>query len=143
MKTFLTFFVLALSLLGQTKVDPSTQLRTKAEGDPRVFVQTSDGKLVFVRIDPSTLALDPAVGSQPPVLRAIVPTAQLLSMYAPPTVGTPTQVWTLPRAPSMVLVFRNGVLMKEGSDYDRTVAQITFRAAVPILSGDDLVFYFQ
>lgn len=129
-----------------TRLNVKSQLAGEATGDDRVYVQRSDGTLVFARMDAATLELVPAATpSQPPVLRAKVSaTASRWVKEELPTVVTPTQLFTLAQTPvGPVDVYRNGLLMKSTVDYSVAGRIVTFRPEQPILTGDEVVFKYE
>lgn len=129
-----------------TKLNVKTQLAGEATGDDRVYVQRSDGTLVFARLDAATLELVPAATpSQPPVLRAKPQsTASRWVKEELPTVTGASQVFMLTRAPvGPVDVYRNGLLMKSTVDYALSGQTVTFRPEQPILAGDEVVFKYE
>jgi len=134
----------AASLLGQTKVSPK-QLASEATGDPRVFTQLEDGRLIFVRLDTNTLELVPGVGTQPPTLRVrakstISWTKTWFKDKVKLTSGAKTI--TLRYTPSgAFLVYRNGVLQDpEEGDYTQAGLVLTFPQAV---DGDLLTVRYE
>ena len=145
----LTYLILlaalaATSLFGQTKVSPR-QLASEATGDPRIFMQLEDGRLVFVRLDPTTLELVPGVGTQPPTLRAKPATSPWVTKTwfkdkVKLTSGAKTI--TLRYTPSgAFLVYRNGVLQDpEEGDYTQAGLVLTFPQAV---DGDLLTVRYE
>ena len=129
-----------------TKLNVKTQLAGEATGDDRVYVQRSDGTLVFARLDAATLELVPAATpNQPPVLRAKPQSgASRWVKDEVPTVVTPTQGFTLSRVPlGPVDVYRNGLLMKSTVDYTSVGQTVTFRPEQPIVTGDEVVFKYE
>lgn len=142
MKQILLLFCCAAAY-GQTQARIN-QITGEATGDARVWVQGEDGRMIAARIDAATLEIVPAATpSQPPVLRAkIQAAAAVIEMWTPTKATTAQQAWTLPAVPRFVMLFRNGVLQRDGEDYDRIGTLITFRQGV-VQVGDLVSAAFQ
>lgn len=144
MKHITLFLFVAAALCGQTRAT-SNQMGGPATGDTRVLIQQDNGLWVMARIDAATLEIVPAtVPGQPPVLRAKAPTVTVpaLELWTPPKATTAQQAWALPSVPRFVMIFRNGVLQRDGEDYDRAGTLITFRQGV-VQVGDLVSAAFQ
>ena len=135
--------LLTAAAWGQTKVSPR-QLASEATGDPRVFMQLEDGRLVFVRIDPNTLELVPGVGTQPPTLRAKATAAPTSKTWFKDRVvlAAGGKSITLRYAPAgAFLVYRNGILQDpDAGDYTLAGLTLTFPLAG---DGDSLVVRYE
>ena len=119
MKLITLALLLVAALNAQTKITIN-QLASEATGDNRLFLQSSDGKLQFVRIDPTTLELVPPVGTQPPTLRAKSTISWTKTWFKDKVkLSAGAKTITLRYTPSgAFLVYRNGVLQDpEEGDY--------------------------
>lgn len=144
MKHIIVILFFAAALGAQTRATVN-QMGGPGTGDPRVLIQQDNGIWVMARIDAETLELVPAATpSQPPVLRAKVPTVTVpaIELWAPPKATTPQQAWTMPTVPRIAFVFRNGVLQREVEDFERVGTLITFRQGV-MQSGDLVTVLYQ
>ena len=132
----ITLALLLVAALGAQTKTAINQLASEATGDNRLFLQASDGKLQFVRIDPATLELVPAVGSQPPVLRAIAagpPVVEKVAVLTRATDGS----YTLPDVPvgGSVKVYRNGSLQSPVANPNLPASAADYTITANVIRG--------